>query len=61
MTTSSLAIVFAPNLLRPKNADTLQFISDARYINSIVRSILDQYELLSVQLQKQLSFFPSLF
>eukprot|EP01102_Stenamoeba_stenopodia_P006425 TRINITY_DN175_c0_g1_i1.p1 TRINITY_DN175_c0_g1~~TRINITY_DN175_c0_g1_i1.p1 ORF type:complete len:499 (-),score=116.39 TRINITY_DN175_c0_g1_i1:1496-2992(-) len=47
MTTSSLAIVFAPNLLRPKNADTLQFISDARYINSIIRSILDQYELLS--------------
>lgn len=47
MTTSSLAIVFAPNLLRPKNADTIQFISDARYINSIIRSILEQYELLS--------------
>lgn len=53
MTTSSLAIVFAPNLLRPKSANTFQFINDARFINSIVRSILEQYELLADALVDQ--------
>ena len=42
----NLAIVFGPNLLRPKNESMLRMIEDARFVNGIMKILLEEYDFL---------------
>ena len=42
----NLAIVFGPNLLRPKTDTVRRLIEDALYVNGVIRSLLDEFEFL---------------
>ena len=46
MTEPNLAIVFAPNLLRPQDDSMLKLIEDARYANGITKILLEEYDYL---------------
>eukprot|EP00698_Gefionella_okellyi_P012193 TRINITY_DN3264_c0_g1_i2.p1 TRINITY_DN3264_c0_g1~~TRINITY_DN3264_c0_g1_i2.p1 ORF type:complete len:378 (+),score=90.37 TRINITY_DN3264_c0_g1_i2:790-1923(+) len=46
MPAANLAIVFAPNLLRPREESIVQIVQDANHINSALQSILEDPKLL---------------
>eukprot|EP01096_Ripella_sp_DP13-Kostka_P012890 TRINITY_DN5474_c0_g1_i2.p1 TRINITY_DN5474_c0_g1~~TRINITY_DN5474_c0_g1_i2.p1 ORF type:complete len:522 (+),score=188.24 TRINITY_DN5474_c0_g1_i2:231-1796(+) len=46
MTFPNLAIVFGPNLLRPRHESMLRMIEDARHVNSLIKLLLEEYEFL---------------
>ena len=43
---ANLAIVLAPNLLRPRHESMLRMTEDSRHVNGIIQSILEEYEFL---------------
>jgi hypothetical protein len=46
MSEPNLAIVFGPNLLRPKQESMLKLIEDAQYVNGITLTMIEEYEFL---------------
>jgi hypothetical protein len=46
MNEANLAIVFGPNLLRPQNESMLRMIQDARHVNGVIRSLLEEFDFL---------------
>src|SRR5688500_13947969 len=52
MTTSNLAIIFGPNLLQPRDGNAFRLIEDARHVNGITKSMIDEFDyLLGVRLK----------
>ena len=44
MTSSNLAIVFAPNLLRPPQQDDLKaMFGDSKHANALMKTLIEQY------------------
>lgn len=56
MTEANLAIVFGPNLLRPKSESVLRIIEDAKHVNGVTLSLIEEFEYLVT-----VSFFFLLF
>jgi hypothetical protein len=46
MTLPNLAIVFGPNILRPRHESMLRMIEDARFVNGVLKALLEEYEFL---------------
>eukprot|EP01133_Synstelium_polycarpum_P007363 gene7363-8576_t len=46
MTSSNLAIVFAPTVMRPQHEDTVRMIEESRHVNGVILLIIDEYEYL---------------
>ena len=46
MTKANIAIVFGPNLLRPKHESMIKMIEDARHVNGVVKLFLEEFEYL---------------
>jgi hypothetical protein len=46
MNEANLAIVLGPNLLRPRHESMLRMIEDARHVNGVIQSLLEEYEFL---------------
>jgi hypothetical protein len=44
MVSANLAIVFAPNLLRPRGSDLSLIMSDSPHANGLMTTLIDQYE-----------------
>ncbi|KAF2073654.1 hypothetical protein CYY_005039 [Polysphondylium violaceum] len=46
MTSSNLAIIFGPTVMRPQQEDGVKMIEDARHVNGIFLLIIDEYDFL---------------
>jgi len=46
MSEANLAIVFGPNLLRPRHESMLRMIEDARHVNAVIRALIEESEYL---------------
>ena len=57
MTEANLAIVFGPNLLRPKSESMLRLIEDARHVNGVTLSLLEQFEFLVTVSNMKVQYF----
>lgn len=56
MTEANLAIVFGPNLLRPKSDSVLRIIEDAKHVNGVTLSLIEEFEYL-VTVRKEIFIF----
>lgn len=46
MTSTNLAIIFGPTVMRPKNEDVVKMIEDARHVNAVFLMVIDEYDYL---------------